>query len=116
RDRVVDVRHVRLDVFVDPEQRRIAGTARHTVAAIAAGCDRVVLDAVELAVESVTDGSGNPLAFEHVDGALTIRLGRSLAHGEEVDLVVGYRGAPRRGLYFVGPDEGYPDKPVQAWT
>ena len=23
---------------------------------------------------------------------------------------------PRRGLYFIGPDAGYPDKPLEAWT
>ena len=26
------------------------------------------------------------------------------------------RGQPRRGLYFVGPDAAYPNKPVEAWT
>src|SRR5262245_20398163 len=116
RDRVVDVRHVRLDVAVDPQARKIAGTARHTVSAIAAGCDRVVLDAAELTVDGVTDGDAKPLAFEHRDGALTIRLSRPLAEDEAVDVVVAYHGAPRRGLYFVAPDEAYPEKPLQAWT
>jgi aminopeptidase N len=116
RDRVVDVRHIRLDITVDPAQRRIAGTARHTVAAIAAGCDRLVLDAAELTVEGVTDGDGKALAYELVDGVLSIRLGKALAEGETTDVIVAYRGSPRRGLYFIAPDEAYPDKPVQAWT
>ena len=116
RDRVVDVRHVRLDVAVDPAQRKIAGTARHTVAAIADGTERLVLDAAELTVTGVTDGDGKPLGFDHVDGALTIRLARRLGAGQETDVVVAYHGAPRRGLYFIAPDEAYPDKPVQAWT
>ena len=27
-----------------------------------------------------------------------------------------FPGSPRRGLYFIQPDPGYPDKPVQVWT
>ena len=35
---------------------------------------------------------------------------------DELVIAIDYKGAPRRGLYFVGPDEGYPEKPTQAWT
>ena len=31
-------------------------------------------------------------------------------------LAIDYTGAPRRGLYFIAPDAGYPDKPTQVWT
>lgn len=116
RDRVVDVKHVRLEVTVDPEKRTIAGVARHTVSAINDKTDKVVFDAVELAVEGVTDAEGKALEFEHVDGALTVRLAKPVAAGTEMTISIAYRGSPRRGLYFVGPDEGYPDKPLQAWT
>ncbi len=116
RDREVDVRHIRLDVFVDPEHRSIEGTASHTVAALNDGCERVVFDAVELTVTGVTDAKGKALAFEHVDGALTVRLAARLREGEEATLEVAYKGHPRRGLYFIAPDEAYPDKPLQAWT
>src|SRR5687767_14456650 len=116
RDRVVDVRHVRLDVAVDPAHRKIAGTARHSVAAIADGCDRFVLDAAELTIDAVTDGAGKRLAFDHVDGALTVTLDKPLAAAERAEVVVAYHGSPRRGLYFVAPDDGYPDKPLQAGT
>ena len=27
-----------------------------------------------------------------------------------------YRCAPRRGLYFMGPDAAHPDRPLQCWT
>src|SRR5262245_55685716 len=116
RDRLVDVKHIRLEVAVDPEKRRIAGVARHTVAPINDGTDKVVFDAVELTIEKVTDEKGRSLAFEHVDGALTVRLAEPSAAGTETTISIAYHGSPRRGLYFIGPDEGYPDKPVQAWT
>ena len=31
-------------------------------------------------------------------------------------IVVDFSGSPRRGLYFIGPDEAYPDKRLEAWT
>ena len=116
RDRVVDVRHVRLELTVDPARRFIEGVARHTVAAIATGCDQVVFDAVELTIDGVTDASGRTLSFEHVDGALTVRFAKHLKAGEEQTVSVAYHGAPRRGIYFIAPDEGYPKKPLQIWT
>jgi len=116
RDRVVDVRHVRLELTVDPARREIEGVARHTVAAIANGCDHVVFDAVELTIDGVTDAAGRTLHFEHVDGALTVRFSHHLKAGEEQTVSVAYHGAPRRGIYFIGPDEAYPKKPLQVWT
>ena len=116
RDRLVDVKHVRLDITVDPAERKIAGSATHTVAALADGCDHVVFDAVELTIDGVKDGNGKALAFEHTDGALTVRLAKPLATGAEAVLAVAYHGSPRRGLYFIAPDDGYPKKPLQAWT
>ena len=41
---------------------------------------------------------------------------RALKRGAETEIAVEYSAAPRRGLYFVGPDDGYPHKPVEAWT
>jgi aminopeptidase N len=116
RDRLVDVKHVRLDLAVDPATRTIAGTATHTVVAIADPCERVVLDAAELTIDGVKDPAGKPLSFEHRDGALTIRLAKPLRAGAETSVAVAYHGAPRRGLYFIAPDAGYPKKPLQAWT
>ena len=41
---------------------------------------------------------------------------RALGAGEEIEIAIDYAGQPRRGLYFVGPDDAYPNKPRQAWT
>src|SRR5262245_64360599 len=101
RDRVVDVRHTRLEVTVDPAQRSIAGVARHTATAINDGTDRVTFDAAELVIDGVTDQEGRKLAFEHVDEVLTVRLAEPVAAATEITLSIAYHGQPRRGLYFV---------------
>ncbi|MEZ4368256.1 MAG: M1 family aminopeptidase [Kofleriaceae bacterium] len=114
-DRVVDVEHLRLVLEVDPAARRLAGRATLTVAVIAPGTRWVELDAVELTIEAVAvDGAAAPFV---ADGhRLRVDLGAPLGAGVRRAIEVRYHGAPRRGLYFIGPDAGYPDKPVQAWS
>ena len=114
-DRVVDIRHLALELEVDPRQRTMAGTATLRCAVIAPGTRAVELDAVELQIERVTAG-GVEVPFRHDGRRLRVELAAPLATGAELVLAVTYRGTPRRGLYFVGPDEAYPGKPLQVWS
>ena len=113
-DRVVDILHIVLEIEVDPAARTVAGTATLRAAGLAA-TKIVELDAVELTIDSVT-ANGSEAAFRHDGRKLRIELGTTLQPAEELVLAIAYRGAPRRGLYFTAPDDGYPDKPTQAWT
>jgi aminopeptidase N len=110
-DRVVDIQHIALELDVDPAKRTVSGTATLRAALIAPGTKTVELDAVELTIDKVTV-NGKQVAFRH-DGR---KLRIDVPAAQELTIAVDYKGAPRRGLYFVAPDEGYPDKPVQAWT
>jgi len=47
---------------------------------------------------------------------LTVRLDRAYDPGERITLAIAYRGRPRVGLGFVGPDPAYPRRPYQAWS
>lgn len=116
RDRVVDIRHTRLELALDFERKAIAGSVTHLCAPINDGLTRVTFDAVEMSIEGVRDASGRALAFDYGDGKLTVFLDRPYATGEEVAVTIAYRATPRRGLYFIGPDEAYPHKPRQCWT
>ncbi len=44
RDRKFDVKHLALDVAIDPEKKSIAGTATHTIVPFLDGLTSVVLD------------------------------------------------------------------------
>jgi aminopeptidase N len=115
-DRSVDVLHTRLELALDPRERRIEGIAHHTVAALDEATSRVRLHAEELEIRRVTDGAGRALAFRHVGADLDVELAEPLALGASAVLSIAYAGTPRRGLYFVAPDADYPKKPHQAWT
>ncbi|HUY29223.1 MAG TPA: M1 family aminopeptidase [Candidatus Binataceae bacterium] len=115
RDRAAEIKHIKLEVALDFERKRISGTATHRVAAIADGLATLEFDAAELEIAAVR-AAGEPAAFESADHKLRVTLASPLAAGAEIELAIDYSATPRRGLYFVGPDDAYPDKPVQAWT
>ena len=114
-DRVVDVQHISLVLDVDPVKRQVSGTATLRCMVIAPDTKVVELDAVELTIEKVMV-SAKSAAWRHDGKRLRVELAQPLAAGAELTLAIEYKGAPRRGLYFVGPDEGYPQKPLQVWS
>jgi aminopeptidase N len=115
RDRSAEIRHIKIELALDFEHRRISGTATHRIAAIVDGLATLEFDATELAIAAVRAG-GEPVPFETADRKLRITFARALAAGDEIEVAIDYSATPRRGLYFVGPDDAYRDKPVQAWT
>ena len=115
RDRDVSIAHVKLEVALDFAQRQISGTATHLISAIAGNLERVEFDAAEMDIRGVRVG-GERAEFETRDGKLKISLPRAMNAGAQTEIAIDYSARPRRGLYFVGPNESYPNKPVQAWT
>jgi aminopeptidase N len=115
-DRPVRVVHVRLELDLDLAGKRLAGLATLTLAARRNQLTSFELDAVEMTIDEVSlDGRTAP-AFDYDGEKLRVRLPRPLASGAELKVAVRYRCAPRRGLYFVGPDAAHPDRPPQCWT
>jgi aminopeptidase N len=114
-DRQATLKHIRLDLELEPGRRRVRGTCTLTLAVVAEGTRWLRLDAVELDVSRVVC-AGATLPFSSDGAVLSVDCGRMLASGSEVTLEIDYQARPRRGLYFVGPDEAYPDKPEQVWS
>ena len=114
-DRVVDIQHLALVLTVDPAARSVAGTATLRGTVLATEARALELDAVELTIEAVRVG-GVPAPFAHDGRRLRVELGKAVVQGDLLELAVAYRGSPRRGLYFIAPDAGYPAKPLQVWT
>ena len=116
RDRTVDIEHVRLDIHLDLDAKRIRGSVTHAFSPLNDGVASLDLDAVELEISSVRLGSGASLSHSLSDGRLRIELDRPYDAGAAVSVVVDFAGSPRRGLYFIGPDDAYPAKRLEAWT
>lgn len=114
-DRVVDIEHIALRLSIDLAARSVAGEVRLSFRVIAPETTWIELDAVELEIRGV-HLAGAPLEFRHDGNKLRVRLPAAQPAGAQHHLDIDYRGAPRRGLYFIAPDEGYPHKGVQVWT
>ncbi|MGH7905597.1 MAG: M1 family aminopeptidase, partial [Candidatus Binataceae bacterium] len=115
RDRVADIRHIRLEIALDFERRSISGVVTHRLAAIVDGLERLEFDQSELSISAVRVG-GVETDFSIIDDKISVPLPAPLRAGEEIEVAIAYAARPRRGLYFVGPNDAYPGKPVQAWT
>ena len=114
-DRVVDIEHIALGIAIDPAARTVTGTATLRMRAVAAATRSIELDAVELQIRRVT-ANGVAVTYRHDGRRLRVDLAAPLPVGLSFELAIDYTGSPRRGLYFIAPDAGYPGKPTQVWT
>lgn len=114
-DRVVDIEHISLRIELDLESKSVAGEVRLSFRVIAPDTTWIELDAVELAIQSAAL-DGTALEHRHDGKKLRIKLPAPQPAGARLNLDLSYSGSPRRGLYFIAPDEGYPHKGTQVWT
>ncbi|MEM9816451.1 MAG: M1 family metallopeptidase [Cyanobacteria bacterium P01_D01_bin.6] len=115
-DRPGQVNHIALDLDLDMPHQRYTGTCTIRLTPVRSGIERLILDAVNLQIESVMLGN---LAqqFDHDGEQLFVYLSHPTTFGQAIEVAIAYRSDhPQRGLYFVAPTAHQPDKPVQVWT
>jgi len=116
RDRVVDVRHIKLEITLDVSARSIQGRASLTVRPIADAVSSLELDAAELRISAVSCDGAAVREFTCTGMKLLISFAQPLPPDQDVVLSIDYAATTRRGLYFVGPDKHYPKKRPGAWS
>ncbi len=115
--RQYDLQHLRLDLDFDWDARSVAGTATNTLVPLLPGVDSLVLYAAGLDVRKVrVNGAERRFSLDPEAQTLTIRLDRGYGPQDRLEVAVDYSAHPQAGLYFVGPDRAYPDKPLQIWS
>jgi len=125
--------HTALDLDIDLKHQRIAGSATHTIHLLQNNISEIHLNCVALNVESV-EVNGAQVDFDYpVAGSqstswlgrldesraaeeLVIHLAQPAKRGTELQLAVKYNGEPRKGLYWVAPEKGLPDKRYEVWS
>ncbi|MEZ4409675.1 MAG: M1 family aminopeptidase [Polyangiales bacterium] len=119
RPRPFDVTHLRLRLRLDVAAKAVDATAELTVSRKDRRARTLVLDAVGFTVARVTlrRGEGEPdeVAWRYDGEALAVTVGE-LPRGESAVVAVTYRVKPRRGLYFLAPDEAVPTRARQVWS
>ncbi|PZO11358.1 MAG: aminopeptidase [Leptolyngbya foveolarum] len=115
-DRPGQVEHIALDLAFDIPNKSYSGTCKVRIAPVVDGTDKLTMDAVDLKIASVKVGK-TAQEFDYDGEQLHIRLAQPAKFGKSFTLTIEYAVEnPQRGIYFIGPDQHYPDKPVQIWT
>ncbi|KAM3102741.1 M1 family aminopeptidase [Phormidesmis sp. 146-12] len=115
-DRPGQVEHICLDLSLDIPNQSYQGTCVTRLNPVRSGIDRLTLDAVNLEIQTVKVSEVEQ-PFDYDGDQLHIRLKQPTQAGEAIEVAIFYSvEKPQRGIYFVLPDEHYPQKPVQVWT
>lgn len=112
RDRPFAIDHIAVDVTLDLPGKSIRAKATLEVHRVDPTADELLLDAVGFDVRDVSL-DGKPATWGY-DGR-TLRIAVDPDH-TKARVAVSYRATPRRGLYFLEPDEHYPNRPRQVWS
>jgi aminopeptidase N len=105
-DREIDILHLTLDVTPDFNQRTIAGKATLKFKPIAKPFQELKLDAVDLAVESLT-ATEKILGYQVTDKQIIVTFEHPISPDKEASVTITYRAEPSSGVYFRTPEMGY---------
>ncbi|MDJ0508533.1 MAG: M1 family metallopeptidase [Crocosphaera sp.] len=114
-DRYGQVNHIFLDLTLDIPHQSFTGNCSITLTPVRSEINQLILDAVDLNINAVFINEVSQ-PFDYDQEKLTINLLQSTQE-EPIKITINYGVEnPQRGLYFIAPDEHYPDKPNQVWT
>ena len=119
RARPFAIHHIALSLELELEQKAFRATATLDVARVDPAATEIALDAVGFEIASVLAGAGKRAKLApapHVYDGETLRVTLPAGPDETAQIQVSYRAVPRRGMYFLAPDEHVPQRPVQVWT
>jgi len=116
RERTYDVLHYKLNIVIDEKAKKCEGDVSIRLIPLRPIFDEVELDAAEMQISKVNLGL-KQLNFTHEGETLVVALDKPYGLTDTLNLTISYSvTSPKKGLYFVTPDSGYPNKQYQAWT
>ncbi len=114
-NREIDLKHLRLELSPDFEERSVSGTATYTFAPIAMPLSRLRLDAVDLEILDID----SPVALRgHEVGKseIVLTFAEPIPPGAETNLSLRFRAHPQDGWFFRTEAMGYPAGDDHFWT
>ncbi len=112
RDRPFRVDHLALDLTLDVAARAVSGKATLDVRRVDPAATELALDAVGFEITELTV-DGKPEGHQYDGRVLRVSVGTAR---ESARVSVTYRVTPRKGLYFLAPDDQVQDRPRQVWS
>jgi aminopeptidase N len=122
RIRTFDVIHIKGELTIDTKESQIRGTVTHTITPLYPGMNTLAIDCAselkvsKVAVKGKDQAKATDCKFEHKKEVLTVTLDRSYKPDETFDVMVTYSGSPKKGIYFIAPNDETPGQPICVWT
>lgn len=114
-DRPLELRHIRIKLTPNFETEEILGEALLRLSSKRDGITELKLDVADLEVDYVSLGTDR-VPYEHQGERLIAHLPSPTKIDDQIEVLVGYHGHPRKGLYFRKPTKERPNRPLQLWT
>ncbi|MDH7515563.1 MAG: M1 family aminopeptidase [Bacteroidota bacterium] len=116
RERTADILHYRIELSFREEEGRVMGKTTVVFRPLRPDLSTLELDAAEMTIHGVASAAGKPLRYTYDSARLSIMLDRPLGYGEQAAVAIRYECVPKRGMYFIRPNETRPKDPRQIWT
>ncbi|MDB6070059.1 MAG: Peptidase rane alanine aminopeptidase [Verrucomicrobiales bacterium] len=116
RDRLVDIRHLALEVTPDFKARSLTGKVTIFFTPIAAELSTLSLDSVDLSIDEVTAAGAKVADRQVTEDQLLVHFAQPVPAGQEVSVTVSYHAQPENGLHFRTTEMGYPAGDDQVWS
>jgi aminopeptidase N len=116
RARPFAIRHLSLDLDLLVDQKRIEGVATLELERADADADAVELDAIGFeitAVRLVIEDESRPAEWSYDGDQISVTIPKAC---QRASVEIEYSVTPRRGLYFLEPDDEVPTRPRQVWS
>ncbi|MBI3272823.1 MAG: hypothetical protein HYZ53_27800, partial [Planctomycetes bacterium] len=115
-----DLEELTLDLRVDLEGKKVAGSATYLFKPLTDHFSVLLLhceDSVVLAAAVGPRGAPEPARRVRVQsGLLRIELAREFAKDTPLEVRIEYEARPLRGLFFFSPSPEHPEVPWQVWS
>jgi aminopeptidase N len=115
RSRDYDLQNAHMELRFDLERRQLIGQVTHTLTTLKEGLRQLDFDSVGLTILSARL-DGKQAVFSTDDAKLHVDLGRTSKAGEKHEVAIRYQGSPKKGLYFILPNQSDSTQPKEIWT
>ncbi len=114
-NREFDLVNIKLNLNFDLDKKKLNGIANETINPLRDDLKIIHLNAVDMTINNVALGR-KILKYNYDGKILTIEFDKSYSLNDTLTFSINYSTTPQKGLYFVIPDDAYPDRTPQIWS
>lgn len=116
REHLVDFQDINLNLDFDTVQSKVLGDVTHTFKVLRAQMDSLILDAVDIKINSVIFKNKSINTYQIKNNLLYIYFPEKLSKNEIASIRINYECIPKRGLYFIGWNDSLHYSQRQIWS